>query len=96
MGLVDHPVIGEDGKCPHTQQCAILCSLDLPIVYNILLPCGSGYRLPAVPWSWLGGTGTPLTTSSTSAAAPLVLTPRTARRRYYSTELQCAGPCVVM
>ncbi|XP_069672401.1 RNA binding protein fox-1 homolog 2-like isoform X13 [Periplaneta americana] len=39
-----------------------------------------GYRLPAVPWSWLGGTGTPLTTPSTSTAAPLVLTPRTARR----------------
>lgn len=95
MGLVDHSIIAEDGECFTQQQCAILCSLDSSIVYNVLLPCGSGYRLPAVPWSWLGGTGTPLTTPSTSTAAPLVLTPRTARRRYYSTELQCAGPCVV-
>ncbi|XP_049959660.1 RNA binding protein fox-1 homolog 3-like isoform X15 [Schistocerca serialis cubense] len=41
----------------------------------------NGYRLPAaVPWSWLGGTAAPLTTPSSSAATPLVLTPRTARR----------------
>ncbi|XP_067013428.1 RNA binding protein fox-1 homolog 2 isoform X6 [Anabrus simplex] len=43
----------------------------------------NGYRLPAVPWPWLGGTAAPLTTPSTSTAAPLVLTPRTARRSVY-------------
>ncbi|XP_069672420.1 RNA binding protein fox-1 homolog 3-like isoform X31 [Periplaneta americana] len=51
-----------------------------PTVPNVCVQWPEGYRLPAVPWSWLGGTGTPLTTPSTSTAAPLVLTPRTARR----------------
>nr|CAD7430045.1 unnamed protein product [Timema monikensis] len=47
-----------------------------------------GYRLPAMPWSWLpGATAAPLATPTTSTAAPLMLTPRTARRRYCDASL---------
>ncbi|XP_049780861.1 RNA binding protein fox-1 homolog 3-like isoform X15 [Schistocerca cancellata] len=53
----------------------------VPAVPNVCVQWPEGYRLPAaVPWSWLGGTAAPLTTPSSSAATPLVLTPRTARR----------------
>ncbi|XP_067013437.1 RNA binding protein fox-1 homolog 3 isoform X14 [Anabrus simplex] len=54
-----------------------------PTVPNVCVQWPEGYRLPAVPWPWLGGTAAPLTTPSTSTAAPLVLTPRTARRSVY-------------
>nr|CAD7448148.1 unnamed protein product [Timema bartmani] len=55
----------------------------------VLTLCRLGYRLPAMPWSWLpGATAAPLATPTTSTAAPLMLTPRTARRRYCDASLR--------
>ncbi|XP_068991989.1 RNA binding protein fox-1 homolog 3 isoform X16 [Neodiprion pinetum] len=65
-----------------------------PTVPNVCVQWPEGYRLPAVPWSWLGA-ATPSAAAAAAAAAaavtpspaaaPLVLAPRAAARRsvYY-------------
>ncbi|XP_049863477.1 RNA binding protein fox-1 homolog 3-like isoform X33 [Schistocerca gregaria] len=69
-----HGTVVEGRKIEVNNATARVQTKKVPAVPN-------GYRLPAaVPWSWLGGTAAPLTTPSSSAATPLVLTPRTARR----------------
>ncbi|XP_023706033.1 RNA binding protein fox-1 homolog 3 isoform X5 [Cryptotermes secundus] len=83
-----HGTVVEGRKIEVNNATARVQTKKPPTVPNVFLTRNGtvptlGYRLPAVPWSWLGGTGTPLTTPSTSTAAPLVLTPRTARRSVY-------------
>ncbi|XP_043469882.1 RNA binding protein fox-1 homolog 2 isoform X2 [Leptopilina heterotoma] len=65
-----------------------------PTVPNVCVQWPEGYRLPAMPWSWLGAAApsaaaaaavAAAAVTSSPAAAPLVLTPRAAARRsvYY-------------
>ncbi|KAK7791641.1 hypothetical protein R5R35_012805 [Gryllus longicercus] len=86
-----HGTVVEGRKIEVNNATARVQTKKPPTVPNVCVQWPEGYRLPAVPWSWLGGTaaaatasplGTP-STSSTAPAAPLVLTPRTARRSVY-------------
>ncbi|XP_033607065.1 RNA binding protein fox-1 homolog 3 isoform X16 [Cryptotermes secundus] len=91
-----HGTVVEGRKIEVNNATARVQTKKPPTVPNVFLTRNGtvptlGYRLPAVPWSWLGGTGTPLTTPSTSTAAPLVLTPRTARRSSCSAA-RCGNP----
>ncbi|XP_047348606.1 RNA binding protein fox-1 homolog 3 isoform X10 [Vespa velutina] len=65
-----------------------------PTVPNVCVQWPEGYRLPAMPWSWLGAAAPSAAAAAavaaaavtpSPAAAPLVLTPRAAARRsvYY-------------
>ncbi|XP_049812091.1 RNA binding protein fox-1 homolog 3-like isoform X7 [Schistocerca nitens] len=76
-----HGTVVEGRKIEVNNATARVQTKKVPAVPNVCVQWPEGYRLPAaVPWSWLGGTAAPLTTPSSSAATPLVLTPRTARR----------------
>ncbi|XP_014615849.1 PREDICTED: uncharacterized protein LOC106793443 isoform X4 [Polistes canadensis] len=61
-----------------------------PTVPNVCVQWPEGYRLPAMPWSWLGAAAPSAAAAAavaaaavtpSPAAAPLVLTPRAAARR---------------
>ncbi|XP_049863468.1 RNA binding protein fox-1 homolog 3-like isoform X24 [Schistocerca gregaria] len=79
-----HGTVVEGRKIEVNNATARVQTKKVPAVPNVCVQWPEGYRLPAaVPWSWLGGTAAPLTTPSSSAATPLVLTPRTARRSVY-------------
>ncbi|XP_063225865.1 RNA binding protein fox-1 homolog 2 isoform X34 [Bacillus rossius redtenbacheri] len=79
-----HGTVVEGRKIEVNNATARVQTKKPPTVPNVCVQWPEGYRLPAVPWSWLpGAAAAPLATPSTSTAAPLVLTPRTARRSVY-------------
>ncbi|XP_046429382.1 RNA binding protein fox-1 homolog 2 isoform X12 [Neodiprion pinetum] len=89
-----HGTVVEGRKIEVNNATARVQTKKPPTVPNVCVQWPEGYRLPAVPWSWLGA-ATPSAAAAAAAAAaavtpspaaaPLVLAPRAAARRsvYY-------------
>ncbi|XP_043489459.1 RNA binding protein fox-1 homolog 2 isoform X12 [Polistes fuscatus] len=89
-----HGTVVEGRKIEVNNATARVQTKKPPTVPNVCVQWPEGYRLPAMPWSWLGAAAPSAAAAAavaaaavtpSPAAAPLVLTPRAAARRsvYY-------------
>ncbi|XP_070515370.1 RNA binding protein fox-1 homolog 3 isoform X6 [Cardiocondyla obscurior] len=87
-----HGTVVEGRKIEVNNATARVQTKKPPTVPNVCVQWPEGYRLPAMPWSWLGAAPSAATAAAVAAAvtpspaaAPLVLAPRAAARRsvYY-------------
>ncbi|XP_044586263.1 RNA binding protein fox-1 homolog 2 isoform X7 [Cotesia glomerata] len=89
-----HGTVVEGRKIEVNNATARVQTKKPPTVPNVCVQWPEGYRLPAVPWSWLGAAAPSAAAAAavaaaavtpSPAAAPLVLAPRAAARRsvYY-------------
>nr|XP_050849435.1 RNA binding protein fox-1 homolog 2 isoform X5 [Vespula vulgaris]XP_050849436.1 RNA binding protein fox-1 homolog 2 isoform X5 [Vespula vulgaris]XP_050849437.1 RNA binding protein fox-1 homolog 2 isoform X5 [Vespula vulgaris] len=85
-----HGTVVEGRKIEVNNATARVQTKKPPTVPNVCVQWPEGYRLPAMPWSWLGAAAPSAAAaaavaaaaiSPSPAAAPLVLTPRAAARR---------------
>ncbi|XP_014615843.1 PREDICTED: RNA binding protein fox-1 homolog 2-like isoform X1 [Polistes canadensis] len=85
-----HGTVVEGRKIEVNNATARVQTKKPPTVPNVCVQWPEGYRLPAMPWSWLGAAAPSAAAAAavaaaavtpSPAAAPLVLTPRAAARR---------------
>ncbi|KAK9310715.1 hypothetical protein QLX08_000034 [Tetragonisca angustula] len=90
-----HGTVVEGRKIEVNNATARVQTKKPPTVPNVCVQWPEGYRLPAMPWSWLGAAAPSAAAAAavaaaavtpSPAAAPLVLAPRAAARRSRSVE----------
>ncbi|XP_071856998.1 uncharacterized protein isoform X9 [Bombus fervidus] len=93
-----HGTVVEGRKIEVNNATARVQTKKPPTVPNVCVQWPEGYRLPAMPWSWLGAAAPSAAAAAavaaaavtpSPAAAPLVLAPRAAARRSSGTERSC-------